>query len=236
MIPRNPRANGRADERFFLIGHGSLRWGTEALDIQVLNRSRSGLYVLSPAAPPIGARVDVRLVAGGATITARCEVTRHDVWHRGLPYLLGLRLRLSAVPASSRERWERFNRELLGGLVYGEPAIDDQGTERAFRRVLVPLRARLRGAGGESEAALLNLSEYGAGALAPAAWRKGESCEVVAMLPDGGAPLILPAQVAWCGASPRDLPVGLGLRLVAFEGDARARWEETVQEDLIVLF
>lgn len=236
MLPRKPRANGRADERFFLIGHGSLKWGAQALDIQVLNRSRSGLYVLSPAAPPIGAKVDVRLEAGGTAINARCEVTRHDVWHQGLPYLLGLRMRFSAVSASVKERWERFNRELLGGLVYGAPSVDDQGTERAFRRVLVPLRARLRGPGGESEAALLNLSEYGAGALAPAPWRKGEACEVVATLPDGGSPLVLPAEVAWCGASPRDLPVGLGLRLVGFEGNAKAQWEETVQEDMIVLF
>jgi hypothetical protein len=228
--------SGRADERFFLLGHGEMRWGGETIAIQVVNRSRSGLYVLSPGAPPVGAIAQITLTVGKSKVQARCEVTRHDDWHRGLPYLLGLRLRFSEASSRVRDRWERFNRELVGGLVYGQASVEGQGSDRTFRRVLVPMRARLESPGSASEAALLNLSEYGAGILAPHPLRKGEGCELTVSLPDHATPVRLPAEVAWCGAAPRDLPVGLGLRLVDFEGAGRQHWESNVQEDMIVLF
>ncbi len=236
MTLQNPNPSGRADERFFLIGQGALRWGGETIAIQIVNRSRSGLYVLSPGAPPVGAIVQIALTAGQNKVLARCEVTRHDDWHQGLPYLLGLRMRFSEASSRVRDRWERFNRELVGGLIYGQASVEGQGSDRTFRRVLVPMRARLSVSGSHHEAALLNLSEYGAGILAPSPLRKAEGCELTVSLPDHATPLTLPAEVAWCGAAPRDLPVGLGLRLVDFEGSGRQHWESNVQEDMIVLF
>lgn len=231
---RKPKANQRESTRFFLLGAGSLQVEGSAIPIDVLNRSRSGIFIASPLELPLGTQVELHISQPEA-LTLRCRVVRKEVWGGAGSFLFGMQLKAPASADASLERWVRFNRELLGGALYGKPATD-LAHQRSYRRTTVPLATTIEMNGEEFPGTILNLNEKGIGLLSLARLSKGESYRLAVSLPDLPTPARLLFKVNWAGRPSPETPVGLGLEILGFQGDGKQTWERSIQDDLIVLF
>lgn len=228
------KGNQRNAQRFFLMGGGALWVQDKAYPIEILNRSKKGLFVAAPIPVPLGTQVELRLKEA-PELQAICRVVRQEPWGHSSPYLFGMQLQSARSEAASLERWLRFNRDLMQGLLYGK-AHGDPALDRSYPRTTVPLPATVEVQGQSVAGTVLNLSEQGIGLLTSLPLAKEERYAVSIALPDLSDPLRLVFKVNWQGRASEDTPIGLGLEILGFKGDGQALWLKIVQDDLIVLF